>query len=64
MSPTYTTKGDAMPNDTVFPYHVRGKWIHSMGVHGQVRFVTDGDHPYTGIFKGADFGIIRLSSAA
>lgn len=64
MDPTFSTKGDAMPKNTWWPNSIRTKFIHSVGVHGKVKFVSTGDHPYTGIFKGASSGIIRLSSAA
>lgn len=42
----------------------RTKYIHTVGATGMVRFVTKGDHDYTGIFEGAEHGLIRLSSAA
>ena len=42
---------------------LRKKYIHSVGAVGKVKFQTRGNHPYTGIFKGADHGIVRFSSA-
>lgn len=42
----------------------RTKYIHSVGVVGKCKFVSNGSHPYTGIFEGADYGLCRLSSAA
>jgi hypothetical protein len=57
MSPTFETPGDEMKSG-------RTKYIHSVGVTGMVKFVKKGDHDYTGIFEGAEHGIIRLSSAA
>ena len=42
----------------------RTKFIHSVGTVGKVKFVSNGKHEYTGIFKGADHGLIRMSSAA
>jgi len=62
MEPTFTAKGDAMPSE-MLGLTTRTKYIHSVGAHGKVRFVSSGSHPYTGIFEGADHGIIRLSSA-
>jgi len=44
-------------------YGTRRKYIHSVGVSGKVKFVST-SNSYTGLFKGADFGIVRLSSAA
>ena len=58
MDPTFLTKGDAMA-------HARPKFLHSVGAVGKVKFVpsaTPGD--FTGIFMGANQGLIRLSSAA
>ena len=46
-------------------FYNRIKYIHSVGAVGKVKFVpseTPGN--FTGIFKGADHGLIRLSSAA
>lgn len=63
MSPTFDTKGDAMPQD-VLGFATRSKLIHSVGVVGKVIFKSFGGSPYTGIFKGANSGIIRFSSAA
>jgi len=40
----------------------RKKLIHSVGVVGKVKFNAV-DNKYDGIFKGADNGIIRFSSA-
>jgi hypothetical protein len=46
----------------VFP-EKRTKYIHGVGVTGGMRFDSVGGHPYTGLFQGAEHGIIRLSSA-
>ena len=63
MNPTFDTKGDAMPLD-ILGFSTRNKLIHSVGVVGKVIFKPFGGSPYTGIFKGANSGLIRLSSAA
>jgi len=42
----------------------RTKYIHSVGATGKVKFIKKGKTQYTGIFQGADYGLIRLSSAA
>lgn len=43
----------------------RKKLIHSVGSVAQVKFVpTDNKEGYTGLFNGADHGLIRLSIAA
>lgn len=64
MDPTFHAPGDTMPKNSIWPYSLRTKYIHSVGIHGKVKFVSNGSHQYTGIFKGANNGIIRLSSAA
>lgn len=56
MDKSFTVAGDEMPSD-------RLKYIHSVGATGKVKFVHKGGK-YTGIFQGADYGLIRLSSAA
>ena len=62
MDPSFDTKGDAMPDGRI--YGTRTKYIHSVGAVGKVKFIAEKDTPYSGVFKGADYGIIRLSAAA
>ena len=42
----------------------RNKTIHSVGNVGKVHWISANEHGYTGIFKGADSGYVRMSSAA
>ena len=58
MCPTLNTKGDEMPGS-------RNKYIHSVGAVAQVQWqnLDSAAHPYTGLFMGADHGIVRLSLA-
>ena len=42
----------------------RNKDIHSVGTVSKVKWVSTGNHPFTGIFQGGDYGILRLSTAA
>jgi len=49
-------------NSDTFP-HQREKTIHGVGVIGGIKFESSGGHQYQGLFKGADFGMIRFSSA-
>ena len=63
MDPTFHTPGDVMPKEGLF-HTTRTKYIHSVGAHGKVKFIAAPNSPYTGIFKGANHGIVRLSSAA
>jgi hypothetical protein len=58
MDPTYHTKGDALPSGIT---GTREKYIHSVGVVGKVALV--GGSQFSGIFKGADYGLVRLSCA-
>lgn len=44
-------------------YNLRPKLIHTVGMTANVAFKSKGNHPYSGIFKGADNGIVRLSLA-
>ena len=39
------------------------KRIHGVGFTGAVEMVSSGDHPFTGLFQGAPFGVIRFSTA-
>lgn len=60
---TFTTKGDAMPDNGFNLGFARTKYIHSVGTVGKVKFVSNGKHEFSGIFKGADYGLIRMSVA-
>jgi len=53
--------GDMMPPGNL--YGTRDKVIHSIGSIGQVSWVSTGDHPYTGLFKGSDKCLARFSLA-
>ena len=68
MAPTFDTVADAMPDTwggfkSGMFHSTRTKYIHSVGVVSKCKFVSTGEHQYTGIFEGADFGFCRLSSA-
>lgn len=39
------------------------KTIHGVGVIGGIKFESAGGHPYEGLFKGAEHGMVRFSSA-
>merc|ERR1712228_78104 len=43
----------------VFP-QPRKKYMHALGSVAPVRFVSDIHHPYSGLFKGAEHGLIRV----
>jgi len=49
-------------NSDTFPQK-RDKTIHSIGVVGGIKFESAGGHPYQGLFKGAEHGMVRFSSA-
>ena len=60
MEPTYHTKGDALPSGIT---GTREKYIHSVGAVGRVKLNADGASPFSGIFRGANYGLLRLSCA-
>ena len=41
----------------------RTKWIHSVGPVAKVKFLPATGQPFDGVFKGADYGLLRFSSA-
>jgi hypothetical protein len=57
MALTLSTIGDEMPESHT-------KFIHTEGAVAKVKLVNIGSHPFTGVFQGADHGIMRLSMAA
>ena len=46
-------------SDSMFPGRI--KRTHPRGVSTKVQFIAAPDSPYTGVFRGADFGIMRIS---
>ena len=54
MNLSFDHTGDTMPEG-------RKKMTHPRGVTFEVAFRPTSDSPYTGIFKGADSGIMRIS---
>ncbi len=50
-----------MPKGAV--YGTRSKFVHTQGTVATIKFTSSGKHPFTGIFVGADHGIVRLSFA-
>ena len=61
MGESFDSPGDDMP---CYWDGCRNKDIHSVGVISKVKLVSSGNHPFTGVFKGADQGLIRQSTAA
>lgn len=57
----FDVPGDELPceNGTC-----RKKTIHGKGVVGAIVWKSKNGHPYTGMFRGADAGFVRLSVAA
>ena len=62
MTPSFKGKGDAMPPGDL--WGTRTKYIHHVGCAAKVQFRPNGSSPYTGMFAAAEYGYIRLSSAA
>ncbi len=54
MNLSYDLVTDALPSD-------RLKRTHPRGVVTQVQFIAAEGQPYTGCFKGADHGVLRIS---
>ena len=54
---TFDFIADEMPPE-------RLKIFHSQGTVTRVRYESVGDHPYTGVFKGARHGIMRISETS
>merc|ERR1712166_241761 len=61
MQPTMHAVGDELPKQG---HGTRLKLIHTQGAIASVKFETNGNHPFTGLWSTADSGIIRMSSAA
>lgn len=56
MNSTFDCADDVLPAG-------KTKIIHSVGVVAKVALRSSGDHPYTGLFTGADYGLLRMSTA-
>ena len=54
---TFDWIGDEMPEG-------RLKIVHPRGTVTRIAYESLGDHPYTGIFKGSRFGIMRISEVS
>ena len=59
---------DSMPKNVSVGWELaplRQKLLHTKGIVGAVKWVYDparhGEHEYTGLFRGADHGVVRLS---
>jgi len=61
MTDVFTVPGDAMKPGMVYGH--RQKMIHSVGNTGKVKFIPRRGSRFTGIFEGANYGIVRLSAA-
>lgn len=47
----------------VFPKAEGRQQLREAGVIGTIKFVSAGGHPYTGLFQGAEHGLVRFSIA-
>lgn len=57
MCPSLTIQGDIIP---IVDGDLRFKTIHTQGAVGRVTWRNLGGHSYTGIFQGAQHGLVRL----
>jgi len=65
MKPPFEVVGDEFKKHTgVLGISERQKLVHSVGCVGKCQYISLGEHPYTGLFKGMPHGLIRLSMAA
>jgi hypothetical protein len=61
MVPTVEQVGDEISTGL---FGTRSKLIHSQGVVASVKLTDSKTHPFTGLFKKAEYGIVRLSFAS
>jgi len=61
MCPVFRTPGDELPDQG--DGTTRAKVIHTVGAVGRVEWRDLGGHNYSGVFKGAQHGLVRLSLA-
>jgi len=54
LNPKVSLKSDVAPEGWI-------KYIHARGAVAKVNVISTGDHSYSGIFKGADCSLLRLS---
>jgi hypothetical protein len=55
MKSTFDHEGDAMPPGRI-------KYIYRLGVVSEAVFESVEDSPFTGLYKGAEYCFVRLSS--
>jgi len=61
MCPVFRTPGDELPEQG--DGTTRAKVIHTVGAVGRVEWKDLGGHNYSGVFNGAQHGLVRLSLA-
>lgn len=57
----FDTPGDEFACGGIFGCRV--KTVHSNGNVAKIQWLDQGGHSYTGMFKGADYGYVRMSAA-
>jgi hypothetical protein len=63
MNIVFDHTGDDMPTQKLFDMEERSKLTHSIGCCAPCKFISYGNHPYTGIFRGCDTAVIRMCLA-
>lgn len=61
MNTTFDWVGDVF-NTNFLGFNSRSKPIHTVGAYAKMSFIPVGNHQYTGMYKGAPHGFVRMSS--
>jgi len=63
MNPSFDSyRDDFVGMEGPFGYFNRSKFVHTVGTVGKFQLESVGNHTYSGIFTGAKYGIVRLST--
>jgi len=63
MNPSFDSyRDDFIGMEGPFGYFNRSKFVHTVGTVGLVQYESVGTHPYTGVFQGSKYAIIRTST--
>jgi len=63
LNTSFDNASDLLPKQGPFHVFHRKKVFHSVGVVAKGKFISLGNHNFTGIFKGSNCSVIRLSTS-